>query len=457
MKRLGFAASKTVSRTRSFKMIGDSKLQDLRKTQLKKRTEAKMMWGMQAYCEWRMTKLGDPETFDVRILRADLNDVTKLCVSDFEYSMCKFLAEVVKVKDGQEYPGRTLYQFCVAIQKYLFSKGLKWKLIDGDQFENLRNVLDNLIKERAAKQIGTTVRRAELISQKHETIMWEKGILGEATPTQLRETVLFLIGIHIGLRPGDEHYNLRRDSDTNPSQLSFKRNEDGLRCLVYTEDCITKTNDGGLKSMKKERKVVWVYPSQNKVRCPVRLIDKYISLLPPVRKNRKSNFYLRSLDRVTPAQWYGEQVVGLNSIKKVIKTLAENANLEGFFTNHSLHRTGTTRLFQAGINRKIIKEYTGHSSDAVDKYQITSHDQRKELSAAITGESVQKNKGNGDMNGQCNFEFSLAETNPKLECSCTSRVIDSKDFDKLGKMISDILDKKKGSNSRVKLSIEIDC
>ena len=57
VKRLGLAASKTVSRTRSFKTIADSKLQDLRKTKLKKRTEAKMMWGMRAYCEWRMTKL----------------------------------------------------------------------------------------------------------------------------------------------------------------------------------------------------------------------------------------------------------------------------------------------------------------------------------------------------------------------------------------------------------------
>ena len=171
------------------------------------------------------------------------------------------------------------------------------------------------MKERASNSIGTTVRHAELISQKHENIMWEKGILGEATPTQMRETVLFLIGIHVGLRAGDEHYNLRRDTFTNPSQFSFKRNEDGVRCLVNTEDCTTKTNDGGVKSMKKECKVAWVYPSQNKVHCPVRLIDKYISLLPPVRMNRKPNFYLRSLDRVTPAQWYGEQVVGLNSLK----------------------------------------------------------------------------------------------------------------------------------------------
>ena len=29
------------------------------------------------------------------------------------------LAEVTKMKDGSDYPGKTLYQLCVSIQKYL--------------------------------------------------------------------------------------------------------------------------------------------------------------------------------------------------------------------------------------------------------------------------------------------------------------------------------------------------
>ena len=41
---------------------------------------------------------------------------------------------------------------------------------------------------------------------------------------------------------------------------------------------MTKCNDGGLKSLKKECKIVWVYPSKNPNRCPVRLVDKYVSL-----------------------------------------------------------------------------------------------------------------------------------------------------------------------------------
>ena len=116
--------------------------------------------------------------------------------------------------------------------------------------------------------------------------------MGDDTPDKLRSTVLFLLGINLALRAGDEHYYLRRDVPGKSLQLSFERNEKGVRCLVYREDNVTKTFDGGLKDLKKERKIVWIYPSENSDRCPVRLVDKYVSLCPPFY--RKANFYLQN-------------------------------------------------------------------------------------------------------------------------------------------------------------------
>ena len=165
---------------------------------------------------------------------------------------------------------------------------------------------------------------------------------------------------------------------------------------------------------------------------------------------------MRSLERVTPAQWYGEQVVGLNTLKKTIKFLAENANLEGFFTNHSLCRSGTTRLFQAGIDRKLIKEYTGHSSDAIDKYQVTSHEQRKKLSEVIGGQTDAKSVEKQE-EVECQFEFSVGESQKNVQCSCKNKVVNVNEFDKIGQMIGNILEKKKGRKAIVKLAIEFDC
>ena len=61
--------------------------------------------------------------------------------------------------------------------------------------------------------------------------------------TSLDPLFLFLIRINIGLGVGDEHHFLHHHSPDLPSQFSFQLNEKGQRCLVYTKDNVTKTND----------------------------------------------------------------------------------------------------------------------------------------------------------------------------------------------------------------------
>ena len=122
---------------------------ELKQVQLKKRTEFKMMWAIRAFNEWHTNRLNDIENFDNKIFEANLSDVDKLSKESFEYAMCHFIPEVRKLKSGDDYPGKTLYEMCVAIQKYVNLNGKRWKLVDGPDFTELRNVLDNVMKERA--------------------------------------------------------------------------------------------------------------------------------------------------------------------------------------------------------------------------------------------------------------------------------------------------------------------
>ena len=75
-----------------------------------------------------------------------------------------------------------------------------------------------------------------------------------------------------------------------------------------------------------------------------------------------------------------------------MKNLLGKANIEGYFTNHSLRRTGGSHLFQAGIERKIVKEITGHVSDVIDSYQLTSDEQRQACSEVLAGRNHAKTK-----------------------------------------------------------------
>ncbi len=52
---------------------------------------------------------------------------------------------------------------------------------------------------------------------------------------------------------------------------------------------------------------------------------------------------------------------GYHMIEKNLKNLLKEAGHEGNYTLHSLRRTDATRLFQAGIPEKIIKEMINKS------------------------------------------------------------------------------------------------
>ena len=204
-----------------------------------------MKWAIDANSEWREARLNSGDHND-NIHAADLSNVSKLMKTNLESSLCHFIPKVTKTKGDVPYPGKTLYQMVIAIQKYLQINHINWKLIHGSEFQDLRTVLDNVMKERCADNIGMVKKQADLISYEYEEEMWQKGVLGEDTPDKLRSTVLFLLGINLALRAVDEHYQLHRDVPEKCSQFSLETNSKGTCCLVYREDTCTVTNDGGL-------------------------------------------------------------------------------------------------------------------------------------------------------------------------------------------------------------------
>ena len=146
--------------------------------------------------------------FDPNIFEVDIDRFDSLTQANMAYALCCFIPEVTKVSDSSPYPGATLYQLVIALQHSLAENGINWKLIDGPEFKQVKIVLDNVMKERAMANIGTVKKQANVITFEYENMLWQKGVLGEQTPDQLRSTVLFLIGINCGLRAGDEHQAL---------------------------------------------------------------------------------------------------------------------------------------------------------------------------------------------------------------------------------------------------------
>ncbi len=90
-------------------------------------------------------------------------------------------------------------------------------------------------------------------------------------------------------------------------------------------------------------------------------------------KGKSESLYLHPLNKPTPDQWYSDRPLGLNTICDTVKCLVKSAGFTGGkFSNHSLQATAATRMFNAGIPEKVIKEVTGHCSDAICSYKHTA-------------------------------------------------------------------------------------
>ena len=83
-------------------------------------------------------------------------------------------------------------------------------------------------------------------------------------------------------------------------------------------------------------------------------------------------------------------------MQKVVTNLLKSANLDGFFMNH--RHSGNTRLFQSGLDPKIIKDFTGHRSDALHAYEVTSAEQCKNISEILRGSKSEESINESEPN-----------------------------------------------------------
>ena len=61
--------------------------------------------------------------------------------------------------------------------------------------------------------------------------------------------------------------------------------------------------------------------------------------------------------------------------------MCPEAGITTSYTNHSLRAYGTTTMFQAGVPRKLIKQWTGHRSlETLRQYEHTSESQLLDVS-----------------------------------------------------------------------------
>ncbi len=366
------------------KPVSEKELAKLGEKTFAASTERKILWAVNLFRDWCFTRIRVPGS-DGRLRWCDIND-SRIQASNLSYCLCRFLSEVCHA-DGTEYPAKTLYNIVIMIQMHCDKLGKTWKLVNGPQFVDVKNTLDNLMKQRSRQNMGSENRSADPISFEAEDKMWREGILSEERPSQLRDTVMFLIGLTFALCGGDEQRCLRAPGFR--PQIEVLKDQTGRKFLQYTEDLQSKSNQGGLKHKWMKPKVVKAFGNSNSDRDLVRLYEKYCSLLPCNSKLHKNPI---CPGRQSPKVWYTDKPLGVNKVREIIKNLLKSAGIDGRFTNHSLRVTAATRMYSQGIDEQVIKEHTGYRSDAVRAYKRTDENLLRKAEVAVVGGEMDKSQ-----------------------------------------------------------------
>ena len=357
-------------------------MMQLSRRSFSKNSDRKIEWFRRTYVEWWSWRKMDGDVPGCDLDHADLQYTEHLTKKDLNAALGRFVTEIRK-KDGHgDYPGQTIYEMIICAQFLLEKNGMNWKLLNDEEFLSLRNVLDNTMKERAKMGLGK--RNPSLpVTAEVRSVLWGQGILGEDEPDKLRDTVMVLVGIHFGLRGGIELKRLRAPG--HDPQIVVTRDEDGVECLLYTEDQQSKTNQGGLTSKNHSPRVVYAYGGPDPRRDVVRLFKLYISHMP--RESPKTDLwrYALSTSRRRPDQWYGDRVLGVNTVAALVKKLMGKAGVPGRWTNQGLRAGTATTLHRAGVDEQVIKGVTGHKSDAVRAYKRPCADLVREAHSILAG------------------------------------------------------------------------
>ena len=342
-----------------FTLLTETELEASINSRIPKNTKRSTNWGISVWEDWCKAR-----GIDKRI--------ESLSAEDINNHTAHFVQEARK-RNGEEYPAASLTNIVSAIQRYLRENGRpEVSFFDEKniQFDKLRKSLDAKMKDLTRRGIGLHKKQAQPITQEMEATLWEKEIFSRNTGRGLLNIVFWYSSKMFGLRAADEHRWLEVE------QFTIEADETG-RFLRFSGRS-SKNFQGGLHQRKVQAKDLRIYADESLGdRCAVSCFEYYLKLIP-----NKGPFYRRPIGDNPPR--FSSQIVGVNTLKNIVKNFCTEAGFKGQFSNHSGKVSCATELFRNNIDEQLIMKQTGHRSvDAVRCYKRPTAEHEKHVSSIL--------------------------------------------------------------------------
>ena len=358
-----------------FDFASDQQLSELSKGLIPANTSKSTKLAIKTFESWSEARSRSRPQDPIPVDLLACNDPARLCTH-----ISRFAVET-RNANGDPYPPATIHQLLCGLLRYMreISPACPNFLDKKDsRFKQLHCTLDAHFHKLHSDGIGRQVKHAEVFTKEDEEKLWGTGVLGTNTPACLQNAAFFTVGKMFCLRGGEEHRALKLSRIKRMTQPDH---------YIYTEN-VSKNRNGSFKQLHVKNKIVPVSacPAAGE-RCPVYILDLYVSKLPP-QAFEKDLFYVRPLEQVPTnptSPWFSAVPVGKHTLNDKVKKMCGVAGIEGRKTNHSLRATGATQMYASGVPEKLIQERTGHrSTEALRCYERTNMQQHSAVSALLS-------------------------------------------------------------------------
>ena len=310
--------------------------------------------------------------------RGEKTNILELDVEHLDALLAVFL-KGAKREDGNEYEPVSVQSFSACIRKYLSDKITG---IDAEKsFPVAKSALARKKKELKSLGKGNRPNRADCLTDRDEETLWERGVLGDSSPTVLRNTLWFLTTKLLGFRGRHESKQLLW------TDLKLEKSSRG-DYLEFNER-LTKTRDGKNGEARKFPPKMFANRVQPE-RCPIRLYKKYLEHRPPTENAKQ--FLLNVNTHPRAKTWYIDVNMGVNKIAKIMSQMAESAGLTGRFTNHSVRRTMCSQLLNSGrFDACTIAQLSGHKDpNSLKHYVCADEDTQRAMCDVLQNPQLYK-------------------------------------------------------------------
>ena len=293
-----------------------------------------------------------------------------------------FYAELMK-GNGTDYEPESLKVMIACLDRHLRDHGATHSILKDKCFETSRKTLEGKAIELRQHGKGKQKMKADVVTEKEEDQLWDNGALRCGDAKTLNRTVFYTLSQHFGTRGRQEHHDIRLE------ELKFVKSPTGEIDYVQWTEGLTKTRKGGLN--KPTRRIQQRVFAVGGARCPVKLLEMMLSKHPEELK-MTGLLYLTPLRKPKPHVWYSQQPVGIHTVNRFMKNIAEVGKLSGNgkrYTNHSVRRVTIQKLRKGGASSREIIAITGHKTEeSLKDYDVIDQTDHRRLSNILSGSSV---------------------------------------------------------------------